>query len=84
VDLHHVSKHVDRILGTYSPGDMDCQALAGVCIDHHHQFDRATVIGAVEHEVPRPDVPGPLWAQPDTRPIVQPEPPAPRLLVQHL
>ena len=70
----------DPVPGPDAPGDMDRQALAGVFIDHHHQLDRAAVIGSVEHKVPGPHMIAPLGAQPDAGTVVEPQPASLRLL----
>jgi hypothetical protein len=63
---------------------MDCQALPGVFIDHHHQLDRSPVVGTVEDEVPRPDVVATFGSESDTGAIVQPQSTSLGLLVRHL
>ena len=80
VGLHQICEHIDRVPGPDAPGDMDRQALAGVFIDHHHQFDRAAVIGPVKHEIPGPDMVAPLRAEPDAGTVVEPQPASFRLL----
>jgi len=70
--LHLIREHIDGIPGAYPPSDMDRQALAGVLIDDDHQLDGSTVVRAVKYKVPRPDVVGSFWPEPDTGTIVQP------------
>ena len=78
--FHQIREHIDCIPGPDAPGDMDRQAPAGVFIDHHHQLERAAVIGPVEYEVPGPHMVGPLGAQPDAGTVVEPQPASFRLL----
>ena len=52
---------------------MNRQTFPGVFIDHHHQLDRTTVVGAVEHEVPRPDMVPMIRPKPDTGTVIQPQ-----------
>ena len=72
VYFHQVSEHIDGIFGPDTPCHMNRQTFPGVFIDHHHQLDRTTVVGAVEHEVPRPDMVPMIRPQPDTGTVVQP------------
>jgi hypothetical protein len=70
---HQIREHIDRVAGPDAPGNMARQALTGVLIDHHHQLDRAAIIGPVKHEIPRPHVVGSLRTEPDTGIRVEPQ-----------
>lgn len=54
VRLHQVGKHTDGIPGPDTACHIDRQAFAAELVDDNHELDALPVIGAIEHEVPRP------------------------------
>ncbi len=78
-----VGKHVDDIDGLQLPLDPDGDAFPRELIDHIEHADFPAVVRAILDEVVRPDMVGIFRPKPDTRTVVQPQPPALRLLVRH-
>lgn len=74
VGLHQVGKDIDRIPAPDAPRHVNSQALPGILIDDHHQLDRASVMGSIKHEVPRPHMVAALWSEPDAGAVIQPQP----------
>ena len=83
VRLHQVGKHIDGVPRPDPTGDVDRQAFTGELVDDDHELDAPPVIGAIEHEVPRPHVVPVLGPQADAGAIVKPQAMTLGLLVRH-
>ena len=69
-------QHMQHIVVTQAAGNLDGQALAGVLVDHRQHPDRAAIMRAILHEVVGPDMVRPARPDPDTRSVVELQPPA--------
>ena len=71
-----VGQHVDHVSGSELAPDPDGQALVGELVDDVEHPELAAIMGAVLHEVVRPDVVRPLRLEPEAGAVGQPQPPA--------
>src|ERR1700732_3241931 len=76
LESHHIGQSLDDLGAAPASFGTHQQALPRVFIDQVQHPHRPSVMGGSAHEVIAPDVVRPFWAQPHTRPVVEPQPPS--------
>ena len=74
MDHEEIRKEMEHIIGVEPSLHEDGEALPTEFIDDRQHLDGTTIVGAVCHKVIGPDVVAMGGAEPDTRPVVEPEP----------
>lgn len=81
---HGLGKHVDDLVAVDPAAHIDRQALPRVLVDQVQKAHNSSVMGESAHEIVCPDVMRPLWPQPHTRAVIEPQTAARFLLLRNL
>jgi hypothetical protein len=79
-----IREAMEHIIGVEPSLYEDGEALSTEFVDDRQHLDGTTIVGAVLYEVIGPDMVAMRWPEPDTRPIVEPEPPTLGLFLSNL
>ena len=79
-----IGQTMKRIVRVQLTVDDDGQALSGKFVDHSEHAERPAIVRSIHDEVIGPDVVWPRSSQTDTRPVIEPQPPAFRLFLGDL
>ena len=73
---HQPGQHPQNVPRALLTGHLDRQALAGELVDHRQELQGPAFAGPLEHEVVRPNVVAIRRSEPDTGPVIEPQPTA--------
>ena len=76
VPQHQPGQHPQNVPRALLPGHLDRQTLAGELVDHRQELQGPAFAGPLEHEVVRPHVVAIRRSEPDTGPVIEPQPTA--------
>ena len=74
---------VQHILAVQFAAHINGEAFTCILVNNRQHSEGTAIVGAIRNEVVGPNIVPDSWPQPDTRPIIQPQPATFRLLLRY-